>query len=112
MMSDFHNQSRSDQAPAAMLANFEAQPEDVQIQLVYILGREGEPTHFELLTQLLPTVQGEVRCAIIDVLSHDPERALPLLLNELHHPDPIVRWVASGLLSNLADERTVSALLD
>jgi HEAT repeat protein len=34
------------------------------------------------------------------------------LLNELQHPDPVVRWVASGLLSNLADKRTVSALLD
>jgi HEAT repeat protein len=105
-------QAPRDQGSECLLANFDTQTEAEQIQLIYTLGRQRKPAHFDLLARLLHIAQGEVRCAIIDALTYDPERAFPILVTELRHPDPVVRWVASGLLSNLHDPRTVSALLD
>ncbi|MEO6071973.1 MAG: HEAT repeat domain-containing protein [Burkholderiales bacterium] len=111
MDTDSFLQGPSDQDSKRIRANFDAQTEAAQIQLIYTLGRQHKPAHFDLLIQLLEHAQGEVRCAIIDALTHDPERALPILVTELQHPDLVVRWVASGLLSNLHDIRTVPALL-
>ena len=105
-------QAPRDQESERLLTDFDTQTEAAQIQRIYALGRQRKPAHFDMLVRLLDSAQGEVRCAIIDALTYDPERAFPILVTELRHPDPVVRWVASGLLSNLHDTRTVPALLD
>jgi len=75
-----------------------------QSRILNKLERMGGPQVYESLLRLFGTVDGELRYRVLSTLSGiDPNRAQHLLMEVLNNDqDSDMRWVASGLLINVA----------